>query len=84
MGADADRSYAGSHVLASTVKRYERAVELAVRWYLQGTLPQGDFVLGLDDEAVGITGINPAVPAGIRRQVAHVEASLRAAEAATG
>jgi len=82
VGADADRSYAGSHVLASTVKRYDRAVELAVRWYLQGTLPQGDVVLGLDDEAVGITGINPAVTAGIRRQVAHVEASLRAAEAA--
>ena len=82
VGADADRSYLGAHILASTTKRYDRAVELAVRWFLEGTLPRGDLVLGLDDDAVGIAGISPEVPTTIRKKVARVEASLRAAEAA--
>ena len=43
VGSDADRSYLGSHILASTVKRIDRAVELAVRWFLQGALPQATF-----------------------------------------
>jgi DNA-binding SARP family transcriptional activator/basic membrane lipoprotein Med (substrate-binding protein (PBP1-ABC) superfamily) len=78
VGSDADRSYLGSHILASTVKRYDRAVELAVRWFLEGTLPPGDVVLGLDDDAVGIAGISPEVPEATRRKVARLEASLRA------
>jgi basic membrane protein A len=82
VAADADRSYLGAHILVSTVKRYDRAVELAVRWFLEGTLHQGDVVLGLDDDAVGIAGISPEVPTTIRRKVARIEASLRAAEAA--
>jgi basic membrane lipoprotein Med (substrate-binding protein (PBP1-ABC) superfamily)/DNA-binding SARP family transcriptional activator len=82
VGADADRSYLGAHILASTMKRYDRAVELAVRWFLEGTLPRGNLVLGLDDDAVGIAGISPEVPTMIRKRVARVEASLRAAEAA--
>jgi basic membrane protein A len=82
VGADADRSYLGAHILASTMKRYDRAVELAARWFLEGTLPRGDLVLGLDDDAVGIAGISPEVPTMIRKNVARVEASLRAAEAA--
>jgi basic membrane lipoprotein Med (substrate-binding protein (PBP1-ABC) superfamily) len=64
------------------MKRYDRAVELAARWFLEGTLPRGDLVLGLDDDAVGIAGISPEVPTMIRKNVARVEASLRAAEAA--
>jgi basic membrane protein A len=82
VGADADRSYLGSHILASTIKRYDRAVELAVRWFLEGTLKRGDLVLGLDSDAVGIAGISPEVPTAIRKKVARVEESLRAAEAA--
>jgi basic membrane lipoprotein Med (substrate-binding protein (PBP1-ABC) superfamily) len=72
----------GSHILASTVKRYDRAVELAVRWFMQGTLPQGDVLLGLDDDAVGISGISPAVPAAVRKKLAHIAAAIRASEAA--
>jgi DNA-binding SARP family transcriptional activator/basic membrane lipoprotein Med (substrate-binding protein (PBP1-ABC) superfamily) len=82
VGGDADRSYLGAHILASTVKRNDRAVELAVRWFLEGTLPAGDVVLGLDDDAVGIAGISPEVPPTIRKRIARIEASLRAAEAA--
>jgi basic membrane protein A len=82
VASDADRSYLGAHILASTVKRYDRAVELAVRWFLEGALPRGDLVLGIDDDAVGVAGISPEVPTTIRKRVARAEASLRAAEAA--
>lgn len=85
IGVDADRSQLGSHVLASTLKRFDRAVELALRWFVQGTFPAGeDIVLGLDDDAVGVAGINAAVPAEIRSKVAHLAASFRQKEAAAG
>jgi DNA-binding SARP family transcriptional activator/basic membrane lipoprotein Med (substrate-binding protein (PBP1-ABC) superfamily) len=80
VGSDADRSYLGSHILVSTVKRIDRAIEMAVRWFVQGSLPEGDVVLGLDDDAVGISGISRDVPPEIRKQVAAVAAALRAAE----
>jgi basic membrane lipoprotein Med (substrate-binding protein (PBP1-ABC) superfamily)/DNA-binding SARP family transcriptional activator len=81
IGADADRSYLGPHILASTVKRYDRAVLLAIRGFVQGTLPAGhDVEMGLDDEAVGITGISADVPAAIRKKLAGVAAALRARE----
>jgi basic membrane lipoprotein Med (substrate-binding protein (PBP1-ABC) superfamily) len=80
VGSDADRSYLGPHILVSTAKRIDRAIEMAIRWYVQGSLPEGDVVLGLDDDAVGITGISRDVPPEIRKKVAAVEASLRAAE----
>ena len=82
VAADADRSYLGTHILASTIKRYDRAVELAVRWFLEGALPRGDLVLGIDDDAVGVAGISPEVPTTIRKRIASAEASLRAAEGA--
>lgn len=80
VGSDADRSYLGSHILVSTVKRIDRAIDMAVRWFGQGSLPEGDVVLGLDDDAVGISGISRDVPPEIRKKVAAVAASLRAAE----
>src|SRR5262249_24573933 len=63
-------------------KRSDRAVELAVRWFLQGSLPMVDVLLGLDDDAVGISAISPEVPPGSAKKVAAVAASLRAAVAA--
>jgi basic membrane lipoprotein Med (substrate-binding protein (PBP1-ABC) superfamily)/DNA-binding SARP family transcriptional activator len=82
VGADTDRSYLGSHILVSTVKRYDRAVQLAIRWFFQGSLPSGDVLLGLDDDAVGITGISPEVSSADRRALARLAASLRKREAA--
>jgi basic membrane protein A len=85
IGVDADRSQLGSHVLASTLKRYDRAVELALRWYVQGTLPAGeDIVLGLNDDAVGVAGISADVPAEIRSEIARLAASFRREETAGG
>jgi basic membrane lipoprotein Med (substrate-binding protein (PBP1-ABC) superfamily)/DNA-binding SARP family transcriptional activator len=82
VGADTDRSYLGSHILVSTVKRYDRAVQLAIRWFSQGSLPSGEVLLGLDDDAVGITGISPEVSSADRRALARLAASLRKKEAA--
>jgi basic membrane protein A and related proteins len=82
VGADADRSYLGPHILVSTVKRTDRAVELAVRLFLEGSPPSGDVLLGLDDDAVGIISISPEVPQAVRKKVAALAASLRAAESA--
>jgi hypothetical protein len=50
-------------------------------WFLQDSLPAGDIVLGLDDDAVGITGISPEVAPADRRSLARLAASLRQAEA---
>ena len=49
---------------------------------LHGSLPSGDVQLGLDDDAAGIVGRSLEVPPAIRRKVATVAASLRAAETA--
>jgi basic membrane protein A and related proteins len=80
VGVDADRSYLGPHILASTVKRGDQAVLLAVRSFLNRTLPGGKtLTLGLDDDAVGLVGLSPSVPDSIRRKVERMAAVLRKA-----
>ena len=54
---------------------------IAVRWFVEGSLPAGDVVLGLDDDAVGIAGVSPQVSPDARRSLARLEALLRKAEA---
>jgi DNA-binding SARP family transcriptional activator/basic membrane lipoprotein Med (substrate-binding protein (PBP1-ABC) superfamily) len=65
IGADEDKSYVGPQILVSTVKRLDRAVDYAIRSYLDGTLPQGHLDIGIERGAVDITGINPVVPPSI-------------------
>jgi basic membrane lipoprotein Med (substrate-binding protein (PBP1-ABC) superfamily)/DNA-binding SARP family transcriptional activator len=78
IGVDRDYSYLGAHILASTIKRFDRAVIASVGSYVQGTLPPGgEVAVALDDDAVGLGGISPDVPASARRQLARVEAELR-------
>jgi basic membrane lipoprotein Med (substrate-binding protein (PBP1-ABC) superfamily)/DNA-binding SARP family transcriptional activator len=82
VGVDEDRSYLGSHILASAIKRWDRLVELSVGWYLEGSLPRGEDVeLGLGDDAVGLAGISPEVPADVRKKVEREAARLRKSEA---
>jgi basic membrane lipoprotein Med (substrate-binding protein (PBP1-ABC) superfamily)/DNA-binding SARP family transcriptional activator len=78
ISVDSDRSYLGSHILASIVTRFDRVLLGAVRSFVNGTLPGGrTLVLGLDDDAVGIAGISPSVPESIRQRVAQAAAALR-------
>jgi basic membrane protein A len=85
VGVDRDQSYLGPHILVSVVKRFDRVVELIVRQYLEGALPVGRTVdLGLREDAVGVVGINPAVPADVRKKLARQVAVVRRMEAAPG
>jgi basic membrane lipoprotein Med (substrate-binding protein (PBP1-ABC) superfamily)/DNA-binding SARP family transcriptional activator len=78
IGADADRSGLNDHVLASTLARFDVGVEDAVRLYELGALRGGErVVLGLNNEAVGITGLNMKVPKAIRKKVAALETHLQ-------
>ncbi len=64
VGVDSDQSYLGPHILVSVVKRFDRAVELPVRRHLDETLEGGETIeLGIADDAVGLVGISPDVPA---------------------
>jgi basic membrane protein A and related proteins len=81
VGVDGDRSHLGPHILASTVKRGDQAVMIAVRSFLNRTLPGGKtLTLGLGDEVVGLVGLSPSVPDSIRRKVASMAAALRKAQ----
>jgi basic membrane lipoprotein Med (substrate-binding protein (PBP1-ABC) superfamily)/DNA-binding SARP family transcriptional activator len=73
VGSDADMSYLGSQILVSTVKRLDRAVDYSIRSYLSKTLPQGHLDIGIERDAVGIAGINGAVPDSIRAQLLRVQ-----------
>ena len=80
VGVDGDRSYLGSHILASTVKRGDQAVLIAVRAFLNRTLPGGKtLTLGLEDGAVGLVGLSPSVSDPIRRKVEAMAGALRKA-----
>ena len=69
VGVNVDRSHSGPHVLVSVVKHLDRAVEYAIRSYLDGTLGSGSVDIGIERQAVGIADVNSDVPANIRRQV---------------
>jgi basic membrane protein A len=85
VGVDRDQSYLGPHILVSVVKRFDRVVELLVRQYLERALPAGRTVeLGLREDAVAIVGINPAVPAEVRKKLVRQVAVVRRMEATAG
>jgi DNA-binding SARP family transcriptional activator/basic membrane lipoprotein Med (substrate-binding protein (PBP1-ABC) superfamily) len=78
IGADADRSGLNDHVLASTIARFDVGAEDAVRLYELGSLHGGETVLlDLNNQAVGITGLNLKVPQAIRKKVAALETQLQ-------
>jgi basic membrane lipoprotein Med (substrate-binding protein (PBP1-ABC) superfamily) len=60
IGSDADEFLTVSatgrtHVLSSTIKRFDTAVESAIAAFLGGTLEPGDSVLGLGADGVGLS-----------------------------
>jgi basic membrane protein A len=79
IGVDANQSYLGKHMLASAVKRVDRAVFLTAQSMGNGTLKGGkDRTFNLKVNGVGIEGINSAVPASIKAKVAKVAADIKA------
>jgi basic membrane protein A len=79
LGVDADRSYLGASVLASAAVRADQAVMLAIFAVHDGTFAGGrDVELGITQNALGITGINVAVPRAIRARLNAIANRLRA------
>jgi basic membrane protein A len=79
LGVDSDLSYLGPQILASAVKRFDRATEAMVAYAVQGKLPRGGNVtLNLGNDAIGLVGISDRVPGSVRRKLEQVAAKLRA------
>lgn len=78
VAVDSDQPYLGPHILASVVKRFDRALELAVRRHLDGILPGGvTLELGIADNAVGLVGVNPHAPSDVRAKLARETLRVR-------
>ena len=83
LGVDSDLSYLGPQILASAVKRIDRAIEAIVALDVDGKLPRGGNVtLNLANDAVGLVGISDQVPEATRRKLETVAAKLRAQDQA--
>ena len=83
LGVDSDLSYLGPEILASAVKRFDRATEAVIALDVEGKLPRGGNVtLNLANDAVGLVGISNQVPESTRRKVEAVAAELRAEDQA--
>ena len=83
IGVDSDLSYLGPRILASAVKRFDRATEAVVAYAVQGKLPNaGNVTLNLANDAVGLVGISNQVPESNRRKLEAVAARLRARDQA--
>jgi len=77
IGVDTDLSYLSPALLASAVKRFDSAVELAVQLYLQSQLPRGsDIVLNAGNDGVQLVGLSGRVSQVVRSRVARVAAQL--------
>ncbi|HET7647517.1 MAG TPA: BTAD domain-containing putative transcriptional regulator [Gaiellaceae bacterium] len=79
IGVDSDLSYLGPQILASAVKRLDRATALGVTLFANGSLPAGgDLRLDLANDAIGLVGISDRVPGRVRARLEAVAARLRA------
>jgi basic membrane protein A and related proteins len=85
IGVDSDLSYLGPQILASAVKRVDRATELAVTLYARGELPRGrDIKLNLANDALGLVGLSDRVPPQTRTRLEAIAERLRARDALKG
>jgi basic membrane lipoprotein Med (substrate-binding protein (PBP1-ABC) superfamily)/DNA-binding SARP family transcriptional activator len=69
IGVDSDLSYLGPHVIASSVKRFDRAEQLAVTLFARGQLQGGDLRLNLGDDALGLVGLAGNIPSKVRTRL---------------
>jgi basic membrane lipoprotein Med (substrate-binding protein (PBP1-ABC) superfamily) len=76
-------SYLGPQILASVVKRFDRATQLAVKLFATGQLPGGqDLQLDLASGNIGLVGISARVPPTVRAKVEALAAKLLARDQA--
>ena len=79
LGVDADESYLGPWMLASAALHVDQAVILTIDAVHDGVFAGGrDVEFGIAQNALGIDGINAAVPQSIRLKVSAVARRLRA------
>ncbi len=83
LGVDSDLSYLGPQILASVVKRFARATQLAVTLFASGRLPGGqDLRFDFASNSIGLVGVSDRVPPAVRAKVEAVAAELRARDQA--
>jgi DNA-binding SARP family transcriptional activator/basic membrane lipoprotein Med (substrate-binding protein (PBP1-ABC) superfamily) len=83
LGVDGDLHDVNSQILASVVKRFDRATQLAVTLFASGRLPHGrDIGLDLSSGNIGLVGLNTRVPQAVRAKVEAVATKLRAGDQA--
>jgi basic membrane lipoprotein Med (substrate-binding protein (PBP1-ABC) superfamily) len=66
-------------VLASSIKRGDSAVRIAMELYAEHKLPAGrDVELNLGNDGVGLVGLSDQISASVRSRLERVAAELRA------
>jgi basic membrane protein A len=79
IGSELDESAVTDAILASAVDRADRAVYLTLQALVDGTLQTGrDVEFGLAQGAVGLAGLNAAVPRSIRQRLRYVVRQVQA------
>jgi basic membrane protein A and related proteins len=81
IGADADQSFLGPHILTSALKRVDEAVFSTIESVQDGTWKGGrNLTFGLDDEGVGLGTFSPRVPQEDRRAVERIADKIAAGD----
>jgi basic membrane protein A and related proteins len=81
MGADADQSFLGDHILASALKKVDVAVFSTVEAAHHGRFEGGaNSVFEVANEGIGIGGFNDQIPKNLIDKVMEVQEKIRAGE----
>jgi basic membrane protein A len=83
IGADADQSFLGDHILASALKKVDVSVYSTIESVVDGTFEGGqNSVFDVKNDGVGIGGFNDAIPEEIVDEVESVRERIKAGEIA--
>jgi basic membrane protein A len=81
IGADADQSFLGDHILVSALKKVDVSVFETIKSVQDGTFQGGQNTLfDVKSGGVGIGGFNPAIPEDIVAKVREIERQIAAGE----
>jgi basic membrane protein A len=63
IGVDSDQRYLGPHIMASALKRVDKAVEELTTHAANGTLKTGsNYTFSLENDGVGLGSVSPRIP----------------------